>query len=113
MCRAVIQVTANPKNYFLSLSVFNLLFQEFKLYPRKITAMTGKAMRPNVTKGERRIGRTIRKIEASVELSAKESFAKKDEEQYRQKTQPQPELDDSPVQSLRYPENRKKDATTP
>ena len=70
-------------------------------------------MRPNVTKGERRIGRTIRKIEASVELSVKESLAKEDEKQYRQKTQQQSELDDSPVQSLRYPINRKKDATTP
>jgi hypothetical protein len=70
-------------------------------------------MRPNVTKGERRIGRTIRKIEASVELSSKESFAKEDEKQYRQKTQKQSESDDSPVQSLRYPINHKKDAATP
>ncbi len=29
-----------------------------------------------VTKGQRRIGRTIRKLEGSVELSAKESKAK-------------------------------------
>ena len=69
-------------------------------------------MRPVRTKGERRIGRTIRKIEASVELSDKECFAKKDEAKYRQKAQ-HPQSDDSLVQSLRYPVNPKKDATTP
>jgi hypothetical protein len=70
-------------------------------------------MRPVRTKGERRIGRTIRKIEASVELSDKECFAKKDEAKYRQKTQQKSEANDSPVQSLRYPVNPKKDGTTP
>ena len=68
-------------------------------------------MRPITTKGQRRIGRTIRKLEASVELSDKECFAKKDEAKYRQKAQQQEE--NSPVQSLRYPANPKKDATTP
>ena len=70
-------------------------------------------MRPITTKGQHRIGRTIRKLEASVELSDKECFAKKDEELYRQKAQNQSALDDSPVQSLRYPINHKKDPTTP
>jgi hypothetical protein len=68
-------------------------------------------MRPITTKGQRRIGRTIRKLEASVELSDKECFAKKDEAKYRQKARQQAE--ESPVQSLRYPVNPKKDATTP
>jgi hypothetical protein len=70
-------------------------------------------MRPITTKGQRRIGRTIRKLEASVELSDKECFAKKDEARYRQKAQAQNASDDSPVQSLRYPVNPKKDAATP
>jgi hypothetical protein len=71
-------------------------------------------LRPNVTKGERRLGRTIRKIEASVELSSKESFAKEDEKKYREKMkQTSCSSEDSPVQSLRYLTDRKKDATTP
>jgi hypothetical protein len=70
-------------------------------------------MRPVTTKGQRRIGRTIRKLEASVELSDKECFAKKDEALYRQKAKAQSASDDSPVQSLRYLVNLKKDATTP
>jgi hypothetical protein len=66
-------------------------------------------MRPIRTKGQRRIGRTIRKIEASVELSDKETFAKKDEEKYRQKVQQQQDSqEDSPIQSLRYNRNPKK-----
>lgn len=66
-------------------------------------------MRPIRTKGQRRIGRTIRKIEASVELSDKECFAKKDEEKYRQKVQQQQDSqEDSPIQSLRYNRNQKK-----
>jgi hypothetical protein len=70
-------------------------------------------MRPITTKGQRRIGRTIRKLEASVELSDKECYAKKDEERYRKKAQDQNALDDSPVQSLRYPTNPRKDAPAP
>jgi hypothetical protein len=62
-------------------------------------------MRPITTKGQRRIGRTIRKLEASVELSDKECLAKKDE-----KARAQSALDDSPVQSLRYP--KRDDETT-
>jgi len=70
-------------------------------------------LRPNVTKGERRIGRTIRKIEASVELSSKESSAKEEEKKYKEKMkQPSSSSEDSPVQSLRHLTDRKKDATT-
>jgi hypothetical protein len=68
-------------------------------------------MRPVRTKGERRIGRTIRKLEASVELSDKECYAKKDEQKYRQKTQQQNA--GSPIQSLRYPADRNKGPATP
>jgi hypothetical protein len=68
-------------------------------------------MRPVHTKGERRIGRTIRKLEASVELSDKECFAKKDEQKYRQKTQQQ--NTGSPIQSLRYPAYHNKNSETP
>jgi len=71
-------------------------------------------LRPNVTKGERRIGRTIRKIEASVELSSKESYAKQDEKKYKETIKQTFSCsNDSPVQSLRYPADRKKDPTTP
>jgi hypothetical protein len=54
-----------------------------------------------VTRGHRRLGRTIRKLEASVELSSKESKAKDSEKKYVEKIQKSRELaDDSPVQSL-------------
>ena len=63
-----------------------------------------------VTKGHsrRRLGRTIRNLENSVELSPKESFAKMDEQKYKAKMQHQSASDDSPVQSLRYPIDPKK-----
>jgi hypothetical protein len=38
-----------------------------------------------VTKGHRRVGRIIRKLEASVELSPKEAKAKVAENEYKQK----------------------------
>ncbi len=54
------------------------------------------------TRGQRRIGRTIRKLEGSVELSAKESKAKEAEINYKQKTQNAfGYTDDSPIQNLR------------
>jgi hypothetical protein len=54
------------------------------------------------TRGQRRIGRTIRKLEGSVELSSKESHAKEDEKNYKQKAQvSQGYNSDSPVQNLR------------
>ncbi len=58
--------------------------------------------RCTVTKGQRRIGRTIRKLEDSVELSAKETKAKVAEKNYKQKTQASLGFtDDSPVENLR------------
>jgi hypothetical protein len=67
-----------------------------------------------VTKGERRLGRTIRNLENSVELSTKESQAKESEKKYREKTQAFSGCsEDSPVQSLRDPLIRKKDSTEP
>ena len=66
--------------------------------------------RCTVTKGQRRIGRTIRKLEGSVELSAKESKAKMAEINYKQKNQAAVDYkDDSPVQNLRDPAQWKKD----
>jgi hypothetical protein len=59
------------------------------------------------TKGQRRLGRTIRKLESSVEFSSKENKAKLDEQQYRQKTQPF-KNDDSPVENLQDAFNRRK-----
>jgi len=57
--------------------------------------------RCTATKGERRLGRTIRKLEGSVELSSKESNAKVAEKNYKQKTQATLGVaSDSPVQNL-------------
>ena len=67
-----------------------------------------------VTRGQRRIGRTIRKLEGSVELSAKESKASEQEKIYKQKTQASlGYADDSPIQNLRDPSKWKKDQTKP
>ena len=67
-----------------------------------------------VTKGQRRLGRTIRKLEESVELSAKESKASEQEKKYKQKTQAaQGYTDDSPIQNLREPSKQKKTRTEP
>ena len=64
-----------------------------------------------VTKGERRLGRTIRKLENSVELSPKESRAKESEKKVREKAQAALECaEDSPVQNLRDL-SRSKDST--
>ncbi len=61
------------------------------------------------TKGQRGIGRTIRKLEGSVELSSKESSAKIAEKNYKQKTQAsQGYGSDSAVQNLRDPAKWKK-----
>jgi hypothetical protein len=58
--------------------------------------------RCTVTKGQRRIGRTIRKLESSVEFSSKECKAKVEEQKYKQETQASTSnLDDSPIQNLR------------
>ena len=62
-----------------------------------------------VTKGERRLGRTIRKLENSVELSPKESRAKESEKKVREPAQAS-SAEDSPVQNLRELSTRKKDS---
>lgn len=64
------------------------------------------------TVGERRIGRTIRKLENSVELSSKEGKAKVAEQKYKQKSQQaQGYTEDSPVQNLRDPAKWKREKT--
>jgi hypothetical protein len=68
--------------------------------------------RCTVTKGQRRIGKTIRKLENSIELSSKEDKAKMAEQKYKQKTQAaQGYTDDSPIQNLRDPSKRNKETT--
>ncbi len=68
--------------------------------------------RCTVTKGQRRIGRTIWKLENSVELSSKEGKAKLAEQKYKQKTQAsQGYTGDSPVQNLRDSSKWKKEQT--
>ncbi len=58
--------------------------------------------RCTVTRGQRGLGRRIRKLEDSVELSSKETKAKVAEIKYKQKTKPANGItDDTPVQSLR------------
>ena len=67
-----------------------------------------------VTKGERRLGRTIRKLGNSVELSPKESRAKESEKKCKEKAQAASECaEDSPVQNLRDLLIRGKDSTEP
>lgn len=57
--------------------------------------------RCTVTRGQRRIGRTITKLQNSVELSGKECKVKIAEEKYKKKNQDlQGCNDDSPVQNL-------------
>jgi hypothetical protein len=65
-----------------------------------------------VTRGARRIGRTIRKLGNSVELSSKESSAKESEKKYREKARKLSGYDnDSPVQSIRDPLIDNKEST--
>jgi hypothetical protein len=53
-----------------------------------------------VTRGQRRLGRTIRNLENSVEFSPKENKARESEKKYREKIEQSPK--DSPIQNLRY-----------
>jgi hypothetical protein len=62
------------------------------------------------TKGHRRLGKTIRILESSVELSTKETQAKVAERQYKAKVQPKIDPD-SPVENLRDTFNKKKAAS--
>jgi hypothetical protein len=65
-----------------------------------------------VTIGQRRLGRKIRKLENSVELSSKESKAKEAEKKFVEKTQKAlGYTEDSTVLSLRYPSKRQQDST--
>ncbi|HLN89385.1 MAG TPA: hypothetical protein VK253_04905 [Candidatus Binatia bacterium] len=60
--------------------------------------------RCTVTKGQRQLGRKIRKLENSVELSSREGHAKLEEQKYKQKIQAaQGYTTDSPIQNLRDP----------
>lgn len=59
-----------------------------------------------VTKGQRRLGRTIRTLENSVEFSPKECKARESERKYQEKIEQS--FEDSPVQDLRQLANRKK-----
>lgn len=66
------------------------------------------------TKGERRLGRTIHKLEGSVEFSAKECKAKEAEKKYKQQTQAsQGYSEDSAIQNLRDQSKWKKSQTKP
>ena len=67
-----------------------------------------------VTKGERRIGRTIRKLENIIEFSEKETRAKQAEKKYRENAQTTAGCtEDSPVQNLRDLLTRRKDPEEP
>jgi len=65
-----------------------------------------------VTKGHRRLGKTIRKLEKSVELSPKESRAKESEKKYKERLKttqtPQTLSGDTAVQDLREIAARRK-----
>ena len=63
-----------------------------------------------VTRGARRLGRTIRKLGNSVEFSAKESRAKTSEFKHnRQAQEARGYTEDSPVQDLRGIQRQKRD----
>ncbi len=65
-----------------------------------------------VTKGQRRLGRTIRKLETSVEFSQKESRAKVEERIYISKVKKSQDktdcVENSAVQDLRELADRRK-----
>jgi hypothetical protein len=63
--------------------------------------------RCTVTRGQHQLGRKIRKLENSVELSSEEGRAKQAEQNYKQKAQANQA--DSPVQNLRDASKWKKD----
>lgn len=52
-----------------------------------------------VTRGQRRLGKTIRNLENSVEFSPKENKARESEKKYREKIEQ--DFENSPVQNLR------------
>ena len=67
-------------------------------------------VRRMVTRGQSRLGRTIRNLENSVEFSTKESKALESEREYNEKIEQS--FDDSPVQDLRRLANRRKSVTS-
>ena len=62
-----------------------------------------------VTRGQRRLGRTIRNLENSVEFSPKENKARESERKYKEKIEQS--FQDSPVQDLRQLANKRKSYT--
>ena len=61
------------------------------------------------TRGERKLGRTIRRLENSVELSSKEGKAKLQQTKYKtEKQTAQGYAEDSAIQNLRDPSKWKK-----
>jgi len=63
-----------------------------------------------VTRGARRLGRTIRKLGNSVEFSAKESRAKTSEVKHNKQAQEaRGYTENSPIMDLRSVQRRKKD----
>ena len=62
-----------------------------------------------VTKGQRRLGRTIRNLENSVEFSPKESKVRESERKYKQKIKQS--FEDLPIQDLRQLANRRETDT--
>ncbi len=64
-----------------------------------------------VTRGQRSLGRTIRKLSNSVEFSNKESIAKETEKKYKENIRKRlGYTEDYPVQSLRDPPIQPKDS---
>jgi hypothetical protein len=58
-----------------------------------------------VTRGQRRLGRTIRTLENSVEFSSKECKARESERKYKEKIMES--FEDSPFQDLRHLANKR------
>ncbi len=83
-----------------------------QIYKRALS-LIAKGNEIMVTKGQRRLGRTIRKLENSVELSSKESMARESQKKYKEKVQTSTKChEDAPVQSLRHLLIRKDDSQT-
>ena len=80
-----------------------ILFFQMWLNKKAYYGFSGEKM---VTKGQRRLGRTIRTLENSVEFSPKESKARESERKYKEKIEQS--FEDSPVQDLRQLVNRRK-----
>ena len=81
----------------------------FKLNKAKFHTVKREMGRAVATRGERRLGRVIRKLENSVELSSEEGKAKIAEAKYKQaKQKSQGYAEDSAIQDLRDPAKWKK-----